>query len=151
MFVFDPMAQGLELLARRELQRAEDLFLRVINDPYAQNQDLLKARGYLNDIRACQVGDRELDFSAYKKLARQSPPSLDKFYTLLESIYFSKLNTYQEFDGAIADGISGVIYPLKQVKISDIVARDKLFETLEKKGLAHIKSRLKARRRTCPG
>ena len=40
MFIYDTMSQGLELLARRELQDAENLFLSVINDPYAQPEEI---------------------------------------------------------------------------------------------------------------
>ena len=62
MFVFDPLNQGLELLAKRDLQKAESLFLKVINDPYVQSEDLDRARSYLNDIRSCQTGSKTLDF-----------------------------------------------------------------------------------------
>ena len=56
MFIYDSMTQGLELLARRELESAESLFLNVINDTYSQPEEKKKARAYLNDIRACQTG-----------------------------------------------------------------------------------------------
>ena len=49
MFIYDTMSQGLELLARRELQDAENLFLNVINDPYSQPQEIKQAKQYLNE------------------------------------------------------------------------------------------------------
>ena len=71
MFIYDSMTQGLELLARRELQSAEILFLNVINDPYSQPEETKRARTFLNDIRACQTGSKSLDFSLYKKLIKK--------------------------------------------------------------------------------
>ena len=53
MFIYDSMTQGLELLARRELESAESLFLNVINDPYSQPEETKRARTFLDDIRAC--------------------------------------------------------------------------------------------------
>ena len=50
MFVYDSMTQGLELLAKRELQGAESLFLSVINDPYSQPEETKRAKVFLNDI-----------------------------------------------------------------------------------------------------
>ena len=44
MFIFDPLTQGLELLAQRELQMAEHLFLKIVNDPYSQREELKLAR-----------------------------------------------------------------------------------------------------------
>ena len=67
MFTYDPINEGLEFLANRDLEKAESLFLRVMNDPYAQQDELSKARAYLNDIRACQSGTAILDFDHYKK------------------------------------------------------------------------------------
>ena len=89
MFVIDPMAQGLELLAQRELQRAESLFLQVINDPYSQKDDLTLARSYLTDIRACQTGNQALDFDNYRRIARKTDVSFDPVYRVLSEIYFS--------------------------------------------------------------
>ena len=65
MVVFDPINQGLEFLALRDLENAENMFLRIINDPYAQQDELSDARSYLNDIRACQSGTKNLDFNHY--------------------------------------------------------------------------------------
>ncbi len=142
MFVFDPINQGLELLSRRDLQKAETLFLRIINDPYAQKDELNEARTYLNDIRACQSGSKTLDFSAYKKLSRKSNLSLDGIDLLLAEIYFSPLETYDEFDNRLTKMIPEVISCLKQVKIRDIVARDEFFDKIEKKGKRFIKHKV---------
>ena len=46
MFIYDSMMQGLELLAQRELQSAENLFLIVINDPHSQPEETKRARIY---------------------------------------------------------------------------------------------------------
>ena len=132
MFVFDPLTQGLELLAKRDLQRAETLFLRVINDPYVQDEELRQARTYLNDIRSCQAGTKVLDFDQYKKLSRKTTLSLDKIYDLLAD----------ELDEEIADKTPLIINRLKQIKVSDIIARDKLFHQIEKNGLQAIRQRL---------
>ena len=51
MFVFDPLIQGLQFLAQRELQRAENLFLSIINDPYAEAGDASLARKYSGTTR----------------------------------------------------------------------------------------------------
>ncbi len=142
MFVFDPLTQGLELLAKRDLQRAESLFLRVINDPYVQEEELDQARTYLKDIRSCQAGDRSLDFERYKKLSRKTTLSLDKIYDLLADLYFSDCETYEQFDEEIAQQIPAVINKLKQIKVGDIITRDKLFQKIEKSSLAAIKKRL---------
>lgn len=146
MFVFDPLTQGLELLAQRELQRAEYLFLRIINDPYAEAEDLELARKYLNDIRSCQSGARSLDFELYKKVARRPTVSLDSVNELLTSLYFSPVGTYPEFDLAIASKLPSVIGRLKQVKIRDIIARDELFEFLEKSVVREIQRKLEPAR-----
>ena len=47
MFVYDPMTQGIELLAKRELQGAEILFLNVVNDPYSQPEETKRAKIFL--------------------------------------------------------------------------------------------------------
>lgn len=142
MFVFDPLTQGLELLAKRDLQRAETLFLRVINDPYVQDEELRQARAYLNDIRSCQAGTKALDFDQYKKLSRKTTLSLDKIYELLADIYFSGKHGYEELDEEIAKRTPLVINRLKQIKVSDIIARDKLFQQFEKNGLQAVRRRL---------
>ena len=142
MFIFDPLTQGLELLSQRELQMAEHLFLKIINDPFSQREELKKARNYLNDIRACQTGTRTLNFDSYKKLANSSDLSLDKIIQLLLEIYFLPLDSYNDFDGAIAKGIPDVISRLKQIKIRDIVARDDLFDQIKMEGMRSVKRKL---------
>ena len=144
MFVFDPLNQGLELLAKRDLQNAETLFLKVINDPYVQSEDLKCARTYLNDIRSCQTGNKTLDFSQYKKLSRKTIVSLDMVDDLLTSIYFSACQTYSDFDREIQEKSNSIISRLKQIKIRDIGARDELFQKIEKNGLQAIKKKLSA-------
>ncbi len=144
MFVFDPLNQGLELLAKRDLQNAESLFLKVINDPYVQTEDLDRARTYLNDIRSCQTGSKTLDFNQYKKLSRKTIVSLDVVDDLLSSIYFSPSKTYAEFDREIQEKSHAIISRLKQIKIRDIGVRDELFQKIEKIGLQSIKKKLSA-------
>ena len=139
MFVFDPMVQGLELLAQRELQRAENLFLQVINDPFAQKDDLTFARSYLNDIRACQTGNQSLDFENYRKIARKNDVSLNPVYQVLYEIYSSPAKTYLELDQKVAEKTPCIVNRLKQVKIHDIVARDDFFQKIEKSGMQYIK------------
>ncbi len=146
MFVFDPLNQGLELLAKRDLQNAESLFLKVINDPYVQTEDLDRARTYLNDIRSCQTGNKTLDFNKYKKLSRKTIVSLDVVDNLLSSIYFSPSKTYAEFDREIQEKSHAIISRLKQIKIRDIGVRDELFQKIEKIGLQSIKKKLSARK-----
>jgi len=142
MFVFDPLNQGLELLARRDLQKAESLFLKVINDPYVQTEDLDRARSYLNDIRSCQTGAKTLDFDQYKKLFRKTIVSLDMVDDLLASIYFSPSKTYADFHREIQERSQGIISRIKQIKIRDIGARDELFQKIEKNGMQAIKREL---------
>ena len=142
MFVFDPLNQGLELLAKRDLQKAESLFLKVINDPYVQAEDLDRARAYLNDIRSCQTGNKDLNFSQYKKLSRKTIVSLDLVDDLLSSIYFSSSQTYADFDREIQEKAHSIISRLKQIKIRDIGARDELFQKIEKNGMQAIKKKL---------
>ncbi len=142
MFVFDPLNQGLELLAKRDLQNAESLFLKVINDPYVQREDLDRARTYLNDIRSCQTGTKILDFSQYKKLSRKTIVSLDMVGDLLSTIYFSPSQTYADFDREIQDKSDAIISRLRQIKIRDIGARDELFQKIEKNGMQSIKKKL---------
>ncbi|NIQ03585.1 MAG: hypothetical protein GWM98_27275 [Nitrospinaceae bacterium] len=142
MFVFDPLTQGLELLANRELQKAETLFLKVINDPYVQSEDLARARTYLNDIRSCQTGIKTLDFDQYKTLSRKPAVSLDKIDDVLASVYFSACRTYAEFDREITAQTHSIVSRLKQIKIRDIGARDELFRKIEKSGIRVIKNEL---------
>ncbi|MEC7641318.1 MAG: hypothetical protein VYC17_04095 [Nitrospinota bacterium] len=143
MFVFDPLTQGLQLLAQRELQRAEFLFLSVINDPYAEGEDSTLARKYLNDIRSCQNGAKSLDFPKYNALAKRKFRSLENVNKLFADLYFSSCQTYQEFDKLIPKKIPEVIGLLKQFKIRDVIARDELFQSLEKKGIRHVRQELK--------
>jgi hypothetical protein len=142
MFVFDPLNQGLELLAKRDLQNAESLFLKVINDPYVRTEDLDRARSYLNDIRSCQTGSKTLDFSQYKKLSRKTIVSLDIVDDLFTSIYFSPSETYADFDREIQEKSHAIISRLKQIKLRDISARDELFQKIEKHGIQSIKKKL---------
>ncbi|PIQ97690.1 MAG: hypothetical protein COV67_02885 [Nitrospinae bacterium CG11_big_fil_rev_8_21_14_0_20_56_8] len=139
MFVFDPIIQGLGLLAQRELQRAENVFLKIINDPYAQKEELNQARALLNDIRDCQAGRKNLDFDVYKKLAKKSSLSLEIIDDLLAEIYFSPLEIYADFDEALAEKVPTVVSRLKQIKIRDVIARDELFVRIEKNGSRTIR------------
>ena len=143
MFVYDPMTQGIELLAQRELQRAEILFLNVVNDPYSQPEETKRAKNFLNEIRACQKGDKKLDFEIYKKLVKKSIVSLDYVDELLSEVYFSGAISYQDFDLQFSSKIPTLVSRLKQIKISDISGRDNLFKKMEKSGLRRIKKELK--------
>ena len=120
MFIYDSMIQGLELLARRELQSAESLFLNVINDPHSQLEETKRARIYLNDIWACQTGNKNLDFDVYKKLVKKVVVSLDYIDDLLSEVYFSDASSYEELDRQFSSKIPSLISRLKQIKISDI-------------------------------
>jgi len=143
MFIYDSMTQGLELLARRELQSAESLFLNVINDPYSQPEETKRARTFLNDIRACQTGSKNLDFSLYKKLIKKVTVSLDYVDDLLSDVYFSDASSYEAIDHELSSKTPSLISRLKQIKISDISGRDKLFVKMEKSGLSCVKKRLR--------
>jgi|GEM_PF-441483 len=143
MFIFDPLTQGLQLLAQRELQRAEFLFLSVINDPYAEGEDSSLARRYLNDIRSCQAGTKNLDFSQYSSLAKRKVRSLENVTKLLAGLYFSSHKTYQDFDRVLPEKVPEVISLLKQFKIRDVVARDRMFQHIENKGVKYIRQELK--------
>ncbi len=121
---------------------AEQLFLTIINDPYSQREELKKARNYLNDIRACQTGTKTLNFESYKKLAINNDTSLDTITRSLQEIYFLPIESYQEFDDAIAQRVPDLISRLKQIKIRDILARDELFSQIEKNGIRAIKNKL---------
>ena len=143
MFIYDSMTQGLELLARRELQSAENLFLNVVNDPYSQSEEIKRARTYLNDIRACQTGSKNLDFSIYKKLIKKVAICLDHVDDLLSDVYFSEASSYRAIDYELSSKIPTLISRLKQIKISDISGRDKLFARMEKSSLSCIKKNLR--------
>tara|TARA_B100001123_G_scaffold83400_1_gene95402 strand:+ start:296 stop:1996 length:1701 start_codon:yes stop_codon:yes gene_type:complete len=147
MFVYDSIAQGLELLAKRELQGAESLFLNVINDPYAQPEETKKAKVFLNDIRDCRTGNKRLDFGFYKKIVKKMVVSLDYAYDLLLEIYFSDASSHKELDLQFSEKIPSLVSRLKQIKITDISGRDKLFEKIEKNGLKRIKKSLKEQKK----
>ena len=152
MFVYDPMTQGIELLARRELQSAEILFLNVVNDPYSQPEETKRAKNFLNEIRACQKGDKKLDFEVYKKLVKKSIVSLDYVDELLSEVYFSGAISYQDFDLQFSSKIPTLVSRLKQIKISDISGRDNLFKKMEKSGLRRVKKELKEKgKHSSPG
>ena len=106
MFSYDPINDGLKLLASRDLEKAENMFLRVMNDPYAQQDELSKARKYLNDIRACQSGVATLDFDQYKKTTKNPSDSLDTINEILAKIYFSSVNGYNGIWEAIEKEVS---------------------------------------------
>lgn len=143
MFVFNPMTQGLELLAQRELQKAEHLFLQVINDPYSQSEELTQARHLLKDIRSCQNGSQTLDFDRYYKLAQNTRISLDKVADMLRDVYFLPVSGYQEIDRVLSEKIPEVISRLKQVKIRDIVARDEFLDKMEKNAATRIQEKIR--------
>ena len=147
MFSYDPINDGLKFLASRDLEKAENMFLRVMNDPYAQQDELSKARKYLNDIRACQSGVATLDFDRYKKITKNKSDSLDAINEILAKIYFSPVNGYNGIWEAIEKEAPLIISRLKQVKIRDVVDRDKLYAQIEKKGVLAIKNRLKNKER----
>ena len=147
MFSYDPINDGLKFLASRDLEKAENMFLRVMNDPYAQQDELSKARKYLNDIRACQSGAATLDFDRYKKITKNKSDSLDAINEILAKIYFSPVNGYNGIWESIEKEVSLIISRLKQVKIRDVVDRDKLYAQIEKKGVLAIKNRLKNKER----
>ncbi|MBT5026943.1 MAG: hypothetical protein HOH38_08500 [Nitrospinaceae bacterium] len=146
MFIYDSMTQGLELLANRELQEAENLFLKVITDPYGRPEETKQAKEYLSDIRDCKKGDKTLDFDIYKELVKQVVISFDYVDELLADIYFSPSSSYAEIDEELATRIPSIVSRLKQIKIRDISVRDKLFECFEKDGAKVIHERLQESR-----
>jgi len=143
MFVFNPLTQGLELLAQRELQKAEHLFLQVINDPYSQSEELSQARHLLKDIRSCENGYQTLDFERYHKLALSTTVSLDKVTGMLRDVYFLPVRGYEEIGQTLAEKIPEVINRLKQVKIRDILARDEFLAQMENEAVACIQDRIR--------
>ena len=147
MFVYDSILQGLELLAKRELQGAESLFLNVINDPYSQPEETKRAKIFLSDIRDCRTGNKNLDFDLYKKLVKKVVVSLGYIDDLLLEIYFSDASSYKELDLQFSEKIPSLVSRLKQIKITDISGRDKLFERIEKSGLNQIKNSLKGQKK----
>ena len=146
MFIYDSMTQGLELLAMRELQDAENVFLSIINDPYSQPAETKQAKEYLSDIRDCKKGDKTLNFSLYKELIKKVVASLDYVDELIADIYFSPAHSYSEIDQELLSKIPSIVSRLKQIKIRDISARDKLFAKFEKGGARLIRNRLGKRK-----
>lgn len=146
MFIYDSMTQGLELLAMRELQEAENLFLGIINDPYSQPEETKQAKEYLSDIRDCKKGDKTLNFALYKGLVKKVVASLDYVDELVAGIYFSPAHSYSEIDQALLSQIPSIVSRLKQIKIRDISARDKLFARFEKGGARLIRNQLGKRK-----
>ena len=142
MFIYDSMTQGLELLAMRELQEAENLFLGIINDPYSQPEETKQAKEYLSDIRDCKKGDKTLNFALYKELIKKVVASLDYVDELVADIYFSFAYSYSEIDQELSSKIPSIVSRLKQIKIKDISARDKLFTRFEKGGARLIRNQL---------
>ncbi len=145
MLVFDPIMQGLSLLAERELHKAEQVFLRVINDPYAQKSELNQVRKYLTDIRDCQAGRKSLDFSVYEGLAKKSVFSLEEALHFLAGVYFSPAKSFEEFDAYLDDNIFQGINRLKRVKICELMGRDKLFESIDTDGSDFVQREIKKR------
>jgi len=143
MFVYDSMTQGIKLLAKRELESAEILFLNVVNDPYSRPEETKRAKDFLKEIRACQKGDRQLDFEVYKKLVKNAIISLDYVDDLLSEVYFSDAISYKDFDLQFSSKTPTLVSRLKQIKISDISGRDNLFKKMEKSGLRRVKKDLK--------
>jgi len=109
MFSYDPINDGLKLLASRDLEKAENMFLRVMNDPYAHQDELSLARKCLNDIRDCQSGVATLDFSHYKKITKKPSDSLEAVNEILAEIYFSSALEYSEIDETLKKKISGLL------------------------------------------
>ena len=142
MFFYDSMTQGLELLAMRELQEAENLFLGIINDPYSQPEETKQAKEYLSDIRDCKKGDKTLNFALYKELIKKVVAPLDYVDELVADIYFSPAYSYSEIDQELSSKIPSIVSRLKQIKIKDISARDKLFTRFEKGGARLIRNQL---------
>ena len=147
MFSCDPINEGLKFLANRDLEKAENIFLKVMNDPYAQKDELAKARKYLNDIRAFQSGIANLNFDQYKKATKNKSYPLDAINEIPVKIYFSPINGYKEIWKAIEKEILLIINQLKQIEIRDVAERDKLYAQIEKKGALVIKYQLKNKNR----
>ena len=147
MFSYDPINDGLKFLADRDLEKAENMFLKVMNDPYAQQDELSRAREYLNNIRDCQSGLASLNFAKYKKIPKKSSDYFDASNEILIKIYFSTAVEYNEIWVAIEKEVPQIIGRLKQIKIKDITDRDKLFNQIEKKGALAIKKYLKNKKK----
>ena len=132
MFSYDPINDGLKFLASRDLENAEIMFLRIMNDPYAHQDELSLARKYLNDIRDCQSGVATLDFSDYKKITKKLSDSLGDINEVLAEIYFSSALEYSEIDEALRKYIPAVVSKLKQIRIKGIADRDNLYKQIKK-------------------
>ena len=145
MFSYDPMNEGLKFLASRDLEQAENMFLKVMNDPYAPQDEQSKARKYLNDIRDCQSGVATLDFDHYKKVTKKKLDHFDVVVGIIAKVYFSSAGGYDEIWKAIEGEISKIVGKLKRIKIKSIADRDKLYEEIEKKGIISIKKIIKAK------
>ena len=145
MFSYDPINDGLKFLANRDLENAEIMFLRIMNDPYAHQDELSLARKYLNDIRDCQSGVATLDFSDYKKITNKPSDSLEAVNEILAEIYFSSALEYSEIDEALKNNIPAVVSKLKQIRIKDIANRDKLYKQIDKKGALAIKKKFECK------
>ena len=83
----------------------------------------------------------------YKKLVKKVVVSLDYIDDLLSEVYFSEASSYEDFDRQFFSKIPSLISRLKQIKISDISERDKLFQKIEKNGLQRVKKRLKEKKK----
>jgi len=140
--------QGLTLLAERELHKAEQVFLRVINDPYTQKSELNQVRKYLTDIRDCQAGRRSLDFSIYEGLAKKSIFSLEEVFHFLAEAYFSPAGSFKELDDYFDQNIFEGLSRLKKVKVCELMGRDKLFDDIDKKGSIFVRKEIKKRNST---
>jgi len=127
MFSYDPINDGLEFLASRDLEKAENMFLKVMSDPYAHQDEISLARKYLNDIRDCQSGVATLEFSHYKKITKKPSDSLEVVNEILAEIYFSSALEYSEIDEALKKNIPAFVNKLNQVRIKDIADGDKLY------------------------
>ena len=146
MFSYDPLNDGLEFLSKRDLENAEIMFLRIMNDPYAYQGELSLARKYLNDIRDCQSGVAKLKFSGYKKTRKKTSGSHDDINEILVEIYFSSALEYSEIDEVLKKNLSAVVSRLRQIRVRNIVDRDELYNQIDKKGALAIKKKFECKK-----
>ena len=146
MFSYDPINDGLKFLASRDLENAEIMFLRIMNDPYANQDELSLARKYLNDIRDCQSGVATLDFSDYKKITNKPSDSIGDINEIFAEIYFSSALEYSEIDEALKKNIPAVVSKLKKIRIKSVADRDKLYNQIDKKGALAIKKKFECKK-----
>jgi len=146
MFSYDPLNDGLEFLSNRDLENAEIMFLRIMNDPYAYQGELSLARKYLNDIRDCQSGVAILKFSGYKKTRKKTSGSHDDINEILVEIYFSSALEYSEIDEVLKKNLSAVVSRLRQIRVRNIVDRDELYNQIDKKGALAIKKKFECKK-----